>query len=70
MKNKFIRGDNMNSVLIDAVIKPKLIEQIGNIWYYSKPIMKDIKFHKKVQWCIEILQGKAIAVHFKSDEKN
>ena len=56
------------SVLIDDIYGYEVQhEQINGEWYYAKPAMW-IPLKRKIAWCIEILKGKAIAVHFGRDE--
>lgn len=43
--------------------------KIGNKWYIAKPVGRDsLKF--KIKSAIEVLKGKAIAVHYKEDERS
>lgn len=42
-------------------------ENINGQWFCKKPDML-INLKRKFVWCLEILRGRAIAVHFKSDE--
>ena len=43
--------------------------EIGGTWWISKPIL-NTSIKTKMKWILEILKGKAIAVHFKEDEKS
>ena len=53
------------SLLIDTLSSAH--QQIGDTWYIAKPGMH-FALKEKLQWCHEILRGKAIAVHFHADE--
>lgn len=59
----------MASGLIDNVAGGYCInhKEIDGDWYLAKPQMY-VTVRKKLRWCKEILQGKAIAVHYKEDE--
>ena len=56
------------SRLIDTVDFNMQVK-IGNIWYIAKPVGKDsLKF--RIKSAIEVLRGKAIAFHYKEDERS
>lgn len=56
------------SRLIDKIDYNTQVE-IENRWYIAKPIGKDsLKFRIKI--AIEVLTGKAIAFHYKEDERS
>ena len=59
----------MASYLIDNVVGGYRREEkeINGEWYIAKPELW-LPMKKKLRWCKEILQGKAMAVHFKEDE--
>lgn len=59
----------MASGLIDNVAGGYSLEHelIGDEWYLAKPEMY-LPLRRKLMWCKEILQEKAIAVHYKRDE--
>lgn len=42
--------------------------QIEGEWYLAKPIVYK-PLMKRLAWCLEILRGKAVAVHWKEDEQ-
>lgn len=43
--------------------------KIGDKWYIAKPVGKDsLKF--RIKSAIEVLKGKAVAFHYKEDERS
>lgn len=62
-------NNNLKSLLIDDIthLHGENNEFINGVWYHARPIRSDSLFCK-IEWCIEILRGKSIAIHFKSDE--
>lgn len=57
------------SMLIDKIKEYESTKcLIDEKWYIAKPIGK-ISLRQKIKDCIAVLGNKAIAVHFKEDEK-
>lgn len=60
----------LKSVLLDNIYGYETEHiLIEGDWYYKKGLAWSVvSLKRKMAWCIEILRGKAIAVHFKEDE--
>lgn len=60
----------LKSVLIDNIYGYETRHiKIGDEVYYKKGFeWSKVQWKRKLSWCMEILKGKAIAVHFKEDE--
>jgi len=57
------------SILIDKLKNyGSTVRKIDEKWYIAKPVLNS-SLTMKLKDCIKILTGKAIAVHFKEDEK-
>lgn len=57
------------STLIDKIKRyGSPTKEINGKWYIAKPILKP-KLTGKLKDCMKILTNKAIAVHFKEDER-
>ena len=59
------------SILIDSIVKQQVGTEINGSWWVAKALNygKDYTtFITKVKWALEVIAGKAIAVHFKIDE--
>jgi len=58
----------LKSVLVDNLFGYETNHlAIDGIWYYAKPLFRQ-SLKRKLAWCLEILKGQAVAVHFKEDE--
>lgn len=61
-------NNRLMSLLYDNVYGYEVAHVVINgIVYYKKPNLY-VSLKRKLFWIIEILRGKAIAVHFKEDE--
>ena len=60
------------SLLIDSFVNTST-EGVDGKWWISKPIMTRgdiVDIRNRLRWAVEVLRGKAIAVHFKEDEND
>lgn len=59
----------LKSILLDNIYGYETAKiLINDEWYYKNPCKFKRGIKTRLEWCLEILKGKAIAVHYKEDE--
>ena len=59
----------LKSILLDNIYGYETTKTlINDEWYYKCPCNFKRSLRTRLAWCLEILRGKAIAVHYKEDE--